>query len=125
MKKYVLQIGNRNFVFQTTKQATAAYEILEMAQFVGQSSWRRGNSLDECPADLNIRTYDEQDINLMSRKEAEQADAVDEYKRRLKEVNVADDTDSVASATKRLEKAKVKLAELGIDPATIPNEEDE
>jgi nucleotide-binding universal stress UspA family protein len=113
-KKYMLRIGDRSFVFSNVKVMTTAMEALDMAEFVGHSSWRHGSALNECEPCLETQVFDTTQVKLLKMADWQKAEAIDSYRRAKK-----------SDAEKRLANALKELQKFGVDPASVPVEEEE
>ena len=121
-KAHVLRIGDHNFVFGSSKAATAAYEILEAAEFHGMKSWRTSSRIIEVEEGLEVKTVNRDELNMLTYEENKRYEAIEGYKVAMTSTVYDDQPDK---KQKQVDRAVQVLLDLGIDPETIEIEEEE
>ena len=121
-KAHVLRIGDHNFVFGSAKAATAAYEILEAAEFHGTKSWRTSSRIIEVEEGLEVKTFNREELDLLSYEENKRLEAIESYKTAVTSRVYENMPDK---RQKSIDRAAAVLLDLGIDPETIEIEEEE
>ena len=120
-KAYTLMVGDHVFVFSSTKAATAAYEILEAAEFHGTKSWRTSQRLIEVEEHLEVKTVNRDDLKMLTYEENKRYEAIEGYKTAMTSTVYEDNPDK---KQKQIDRAIQVLLDLGIYPETIVIEEE-
>ena len=119
-KAYTLRVGDHVFVFSSIKAATAAYEILEAAEFHGRMEYRNGDKLVEFTKGLETKTVYREELPMMTCEEYDRYSAIEAYKEAINSTYYEGD-----KKQKQIDRRYKELLDLGIDPETIVIEEED
>jgi len=121
-KAHLLKVGEYEFVFGSVKAASAAYELLEAAEFFGKRTWRGDNRIVEVSGGMIVETVNRDNLNLLTHEENTKLEAIKRYKDAINPNYYKDEPDK---RQKQIDRCYKVLLDLGIDPETITIEKEE